>query len=183
MDILTHKLFNLSEVSGISKETKDIISSVDLELVKSDDGIWVSNRGYSPNELMEFWRSEDALQLFFGRVFEKDSTVVARTSVHFGGLSHGLPQNGYRMEIPLTQDQYDTTRDSHSAVIMYALSLFQLGLLNDQSAVDCSEPQVSRELISLAKNYALDAAKNQQKLKEVEKAIDEVAKLFGQNCK
>ena len=69
------------------------------------------------------WRDAHALEILSGRIQESAGTFSVKSRVYFGELDTGFNSRFLSIELPIVDEEYDTTRDSHSVAILYALAL------------------------------------------------------------
>jgi hypothetical protein len=99
----------------------DQYKSLSLFQVEAND----AGQGSSPTfqQLEDRWDDANALQLFLGRVRKVGNDYAVRTRVFFGKLPTQTGGQFFNIDMLIHGDEFDSTRDSHSAVILYALAL------------------------------------------------------------
>lgn len=86
------------------------------------DGNHVEWEG-SNAKLLERWRNARTLEIFLGRIRIENGAYSVRSRVYLGDLRTELDSKFIVIDLPIADDQYDTTVDSHSVAILYALAM------------------------------------------------------------
>ena len=124
-DIIRTKISILSEELGFLGNDFTYLSHLRPDLVKDGQGHHVEFSG-SNADLLRYWRVTDALGVFDGRIRRRSSDYEVRTRVFFGDLSTAWGRRFLSIGLPIRDEQFETTKDSHSAAIIYALALDSL---------------------------------------------------------
>jgi hypothetical protein len=77
----------------------------------------------SQKDLHNHWDSSGALEVMWGRIRSIDSTFSVRSEVFLGDLKGNLEKPSITLDLPIVDDQFDTTRDSHTVITLYALAI------------------------------------------------------------
>lgn len=74
-------------------------------------------------DLQNRWEISNVLEILHGRVRANNKQYSVKSRVFFGNLSTDLGSKFLSIELPIDDEQYETTKDSHSIAILYALAL------------------------------------------------------------
>ena len=75
------------------------------------------------SDLKEYWKSSDALQLLRGSVFQKEATTYVRSQIYLGISSDSLNISSVVVRLPVIDEEFPNTSDTHSIVTYYALAM------------------------------------------------------------
>lgn len=178
--IIRDKLRQLSHAPDVPADLKLELERLKLQKIENSQGDWSVNT-LSIEQMHSLWRQRNALGVFDGRIIKDDGVLKARTRVFFGDLNHSLTDD-LQIDLLLVDAQYDTTRDSHSAIVLYAMLLAEIGLIGDSKEIDCSNAENGRSLVSLAIVPAMDAAETSVSLVPVRDAITSLGQRLGREC-
>lgn len=103
---------NFSYVSGL---TPNFVSDL-----ASDEHVPFTG---SQKDLHDHWYSSGALEVLLGRIRSTGSAFSVRSEVFLGDLKGNLKKSFVTLDLPIVDDQFDTTRDSHTIVTLYALAM------------------------------------------------------------
>lgn len=122
-----------------------------------------NNKLRRPSELIgnlqlrhKYWHDVGALALLTGVVNVNGNTPSIHTTLYWGQLKAPLEQEMIDIQLPLTGNFYDTTFDSHSVAILYAIA--------NQPDVSCQQFTSIIALLSEAQKRALAVAEQQEEL-------------------
>ena len=121
-------------------------------------------------ELHIFWDESNSLEVLLGRVRLKNNIYSVRSNIYLGDLKGNLDKPSITLDLPIIDEQFDTTRDSHTIVTLYALAM---------DAINCNKPPwIIQHLLSEAYERLSDIPDSVMGIKELKKAIfDELIKL------
>ncbi|MGF1610819.1 MAG: hypothetical protein ACFCUQ_15565 [Kiloniellales bacterium] len=77
----------------------------------------------SNSDLHLYWQRQAALAVLSGRVRKDQGIYSVLSRVYVGDLRGELESSFIEIALPIASEQYDTTRDSHSIVTLYALAM------------------------------------------------------------
>ena len=120
-DIIRAKISSISEELSSSPHFSEL-QNLNTFLPKDENGKHVKWSG-SNADLMARWKSSSALEIFIGRIRVADDHYSVRSEVFFGDLKTSLNSRFIKIDLPIEDEQFDTTRDSHSVAILYALAM------------------------------------------------------------
>jgi hypothetical protein len=72
------------------------------------------------SEVHNYWEQTGSLQVLSGLCFVKDGGEVMQSQIFFGSLAGTAPEPFFA-EMPISANEFGTTRDIHTASILYAL--------------------------------------------------------------
>jgi hypothetical protein len=116
--IIKNKVVLLGAELGNDMEKYKSLSFIRVE----KNGEWQESSD-NAQQLDDRWNQANALQLFLGRVLKVNDAYVVRTRVFFGQLPADVGGPFLNIDMLISGDEFDSTRDSHSGVILYALAL------------------------------------------------------------
>jgi hypothetical protein len=97
------------------------------------------------------------LQVFWGRVRSSDSNFYVRSEIFLGDLKGYLKQDSITLDLAIVDDEFDTTRDSHTIITLYALGMDALarGRPNNEVVFFLSEanarlPDLTENMLGIA---------------------------------
>lgn len=177
-DIIVHKLLLAREVGAA---TPDVATDrLRVAQVRDQAGEWMA---FSADLTMleGYWRDHGPLGVLLGRVRHPDGGFTVRSSIYLGGLQGDLPQPFVDIDLPIADEQFDTTRDSHSVVTLYALAI---STLRDPAspAIDCRRSDVSAHLLNEAYVRAEDVTREVPSLDFLRDAITTTLERVRQAC-
>lgn len=116
-----------AKISSISEELAESEYFGELEHLKpffpqNSGGDHVPFTG-SNADLLQRWRSANSLEIFLGRIADGGDGYTVISRIFLGDLETGLTSRFLSIELPIMDNQYETTRDSHSVAILYALAM------------------------------------------------------------
>lgn len=175
-DLMTEKLPRLASELLSSQEIPEV-AELALQPVTASDGNGLahpSERIPSLADRRTYWRRTGALALLTGRVKNAQGDSLSVHSTFFlGELGRVHETEAIDVELPFTAATYDTTNDSHSVAVLYALAmdiandcakqsdvfflLSQAKLRADAVAED--DPSLGQDLVQIV-HTALDDAQN-----------------------
>lgn len=77
----------------------------------------------SQKDLYDHWYSSGALEVLLGRIRSTVSGFSVRSEVFLGDLKGNLGNPSVTLDLAIVDEQFDTTRDSHTLVTLYALAM------------------------------------------------------------
>lgn len=178
--IINDKIRRLSDRQNLTAEARRILRAVALVKVTNDKGDWISN-AMNANEMVQYWHTNKSLQLLYGRFANNGDLRVARSTVFFGQLEHGLGRDFVRVNLSILDDEYDNTRDSHSAMIVFAIILSKLQLISG-GTIDCTHANAVKSLLPIGVEAALDAASKNDGLRDLPGRVKAIGELLVEEC-
>lgn len=177
-DIIVHKLLLLARELGSRPEVAT--DRLRVAQVRDQGGEWTAFSA-DLSMLESYWRDHGPLGVLIGRVRQRADGFMVRSSMYLGGLQGDLPQAFIDIDLPIADEQFDTTRDSHSVVTLYALAV---GTLRDPSSagIDCRRRDVSTHLLNEAYTRARDVTLELPSLTFVLDAITATLERVRQAC-
>jgi len=121
-EILQAKILSLGEELAAQDNALRHLGSLSPHFVSDVHGNHLPFRG-SPDQLLQRWRQSNALEIFFGRLRQDNGQFSVRSKVFLGELPTDLISQSVQVDLPIRDEQFDTTRDSHSAAILYGLAM------------------------------------------------------------
>ncbi|MEM7023807.1 MAG: hypothetical protein AAF637_14620 [Pseudomonadota bacterium] len=176
-DIITHKLLLIArEVSSPDSAT----DRLRVTQVLDQAGAWAAFSA-DLSMLEGYWRDHGPLGVLLGRVRQRNDGFAVRSSMYLGALQGDLPQAFVDIDLPIADAQFDTTRDSHSVVTLYALAI---GTLLDPASdtIDCDRSALGGQLLNEAYMRAQDVTRELPSLAFVEDAIEASLERLRQTC-
>lgn len=176
-DIITHKLLLLArEVTEADTAT----DRLRVTQVRDQAGEWTAFSA-DLSMLEGYWRDHGPLGVLLGRVRQRHDGFAVRSSMYLGALQGDLPQAFVDIDLPIADAQFDTTRDSHSIVTLYALAI---GTLQRPAAggIDCGHSAHGGQLLNEAFMRAQDVTRELPSLSFVEDAIKATLERLRQAC-
>lgn len=122
-EIIQAKILKLSQEIGSEGTSLDYVSGLMPSLVsdlKSNENLPFTG---SRKDLYDYWYSSGALEVLLGRIRSTGSTFSVRSEVFLGDLKGDLKKDSVTLDLPISDEQFDTTRDSHTIVTLYALAM------------------------------------------------------------
>jgi len=121
-DILRAKISTISdELSGPSGGLSELARLAPFFIVDGNSNHVVFSGNNA--DLSRRWSRANALEILSGRIRDTGVNFSVKSRVFFGELDTGLGSRFLTIELPIIDEEYDTTRDSHSVAILYALAL------------------------------------------------------------
>jgi hypothetical protein len=175
-DIISQKLLLLArEVT----EPDTATDRLRVTQVRDQSGEW-KEFGFDLQTLEGYWRDHGPLAVLLGRVRQLNGGFAVRSSVYLGALRGNLPQAFVDIDLPIADEEFDTTRDSHSVVTLYALAI---GTLHGAAAgIDCGRREASVHLLNEAFVRAQDAIQDVPSLAAVLAAIRSTLERLRSTC-
>lgn len=122
-----------------------------------------------------YWRDTGALALLTGVVIDHGEVPYIHTSLYWGKLKSPLAQKMIDLQLPLVGKYFDTTFDSHSVAILYAIA--------NQPDVQCTQLTSIIALLSEAQKRAKSVSEQQPKLgAELETMIVKSIQAHREEC-
>ncbi|KGJ88599.1 hypothetical protein [Colwellia psychrerythraea] len=103
-----------------------------------------------------YWRDTGALALLTGVVVDRGEVPYIHTTLYWGKLKSPLAQKMIDLQLPLVGKYFDTTFDSHSVAILYAIA--------NQPDVQCNQLTSIIALLSEAQKRAKSVSEQQPEL-------------------
>lgn len=103
-----------------------------------------------------YWRDTGALALLTGVVVDRGEVPYIHTTLYWGKLKSPLAQKMIDLQLPLVGKFFDTTFDSHSVAILYAIA--------NQPDVQCNQLTSKIALLSEAQKRAKSVSEQQPEL-------------------
>jgi len=131
------------------------------------------NDGFEDNlntaiAVKNYWAASRSLILLRGSIItDADNSYSAQTRLFFGDLQGALPHPSLSVKLPINEEQFANTSDSHSLAIFYALAM--------DAARRGEKPAHVITLLSRAQDKIRDLSKRQsssQSLIDIEKAVE-----------
>ncbi|VAV85114.1 hypothetical protein MNBD_DELTA01-217 [hydrothermal vent metagenome] len=123
VEIIHDKISRLSEEIEYKYDGINQLNDLALNIVKdADSGEHAPFEG-TGNDLYDHWNSSNALEVFIGRLRVQDSNYSVRSKVFLGDLKGALESKTVAIDLPISDEEFDTTRDSHSIITLYALAI------------------------------------------------------------
>lgn len=110
------------------------------------------------------WNSRHALQILVGRIGASGSIFKVRTRFYFGDLHGHLPSRQLQLEFPISEDEFDTTADSHTLATLYAVAMDAKRRKSETSKII--------KLMHLARQYGQGVPNNILGIPELKQAIE-----------
>jgi len=176
-DIVTHKLLLIAREVAAPHSGTDRLR---VTQVRDQAGEWTAFSA-DLSMLEAYWRDHGPLGVLLGRVRQRDDGFAVRSSMYLGALQGDLPQAFVDIDLPIADAQFDTTRDSHSIVTLYALAI---GTLREPASdtLDCSRRALGGSLLNEAFVRAQDVSRELPGLSFVEDAIKATLERLRQTC-
>jgi hypothetical protein len=176
-DIISQKLLLLA------REVTEPATAADrlrVTQVRDQSGEW-KEFGFDLRTLEGYWRDHGPLGVLLGRVRQLNSGFAVRSSMYLGALRGDLPQAFVDIDLPIVDEEFDTTRDSHSVVTLYALAI---GTLQGPSpaAIDCGRREASVHLLNEAFVRAQDVIQDVPSLAYLRDAIQSTLERVRRAC-
>ncbi|MEO1091115.1 MAG: hypothetical protein AAFX81_10805 [Pseudomonadota bacterium] len=156
-DLMSEKLPRLASELLADDDRAGGLTNLDalaLQPVQADGGDGLeppSARIPNLQRRRQYWRDTGALALLTGRVKGSDpASLVIRSTFFLGELGQPTRRETLDVELPFTAAVYDTTNDSHSVVLLYALAMEALGMTADGTTADCNRQAHAYFLLSQA---------------------------------
>jgi hypothetical protein len=176
-DIISQKLLLLArEVT----EPDTAADRLRVTQVRDQSGEW-KEFGFDLRTLEGYWQDHGPLGVLLGRVRQSNGGFAVRSSMYLGALRGDLPQAFVDIDLPIVDEEFDTTRDSHSVVTLYALAI---GTLHDPSSagIDCGRREASLHLLNEAFVRAQDVIQDVPSLAYMLDAIRSTLERVRRTC-
>jgi hypothetical protein len=95
-----------------------------------------------------YWDDSRSLLLLRGNIFAENGGYHARSRLYLYGLHGSLPNVSVSMRLPIVDDAFPNTNDTHSLTLYYALAM-------DAARLECT-PAMVIELLSKAEDKVRD---------------------------
>ncbi|HEX5793235.1 MAG TPA: hypothetical protein VFY01_08135 [Rheinheimera sp.] len=123
----------------------------------------------------QYWSEVGALALLTGFVDVQGDVPSIRTTLYWGKLKPPLAQEMIDIELPLSGNYFDTTFDSHSVAILYAIA--------NQPDVECNKFTAIISLLSEAQKRAKAISVQQAALgNELQQKIEQSILALKAEC-
>ncbi|MBZ9610539.1 hypothetical protein [Rheinheimera maricola] len=174
--VLEEKMPRLSDELSLS-EALPVLKAIRVVPVKDEH-----DKLRRPSELIgnlqlrqRYWDDVGALALLTGVVDMQGAVPSIHTTLYWGKLKPPLAQEMIDIELPLTGNYFDTTFDSHSVAILYAIA--------NQPDVQCNQFTAIVALLSEALKRAKAIAVQQAALGgELEQKIQQSILALKSEC-
>jgi hypothetical protein len=176
-DIISQKLLLLArEVTEFDTAT----NRLRITQVRDQAGDWTAFSA-DLSMLEGYWRDHGPLGVLLGRIRQRSDGFAVGSSMYLGPLQGDLPQAFVDIDLPIADEQFDTTRDSHSVVTLYALAI---ETLRDPASagIDCRRRDVGTHLLNEAFMRAQDVTRDLPNLGFVQDAIAKTLERVRQAC-
>ncbi len=122
-----------------------------------------------------YWTETGALSILTGKVLTKDSTPYIATTYFWGELRGPYPEEMLDITLPVTEEQFNTTDDSHSVATLYALA--------HEIGKDCNNRANAVRLLSEAHKRAKAVAADAPELgTRLEALVEAAIKSLKERC-
>lgn len=162
-EAITSKMLSLRDELGQSINLPTLNALAMRKVLNRTTQAHLSVVGISSDQMAAFWSQQGALGVLYGRLQDEDSEFRVRTRFFMGTLKGSLPATSVTIDLPLRDEEFDTTRDSHSAVTLYALAM--------DSINDCARRNQVMQILSEAYARAQVANNTFSTFTDVETAI------------
>jgi hypothetical protein len=71
---------------------------------------------------LDYWHQTGSLQLLAGLCTGSSGRETMHSEIFFGDLKGKLPSESFRVDLPVSADEFSNTRDLHTASMLYALA-------------------------------------------------------------
>lgn len=163
-DIIQAKVSLIAEELELHNSSFAQLAKLSPFFVADQQGQHVAFTG-SNADLLTRWQRANALEIFLGRVRKVDQDYFVKSRIFFGKLSTQLASPFLSIELPLRDQQYDTTRDSHSAAILFALAM--------DSKARCRPGHETLALLSAAHEKLLDLTSELAGINQLKSAVEQ----------
>lgn len=122
-DIIIAKIVKLTQELEAKGSQFSYVSSLRANFVHgvtSDEHLPFRGSG---QDLYDHWYSSGALQVMWGRIRSSDSKSSVRSEIFLGDLKGALDAPSLTLDLPIVDEEFDTTRDSHTVTTLYALAM------------------------------------------------------------
>ncbi|MGA1840953.1 MAG: hypothetical protein ACMUIU_10035 [bacterium] len=143
-EIITAKMLRLAQEFETKDNNFNYISNLRPDFVTD----LTSNKHLpfsgSQKDLFDHWDTSGALEVLLGRIRLNGSDFSVRSKIFLGNLKGNLKHPSIQLDLPIVDEQFDTTKDSHTVITLYALAMDaqQRGLPNDIILTFLSEAYV-----------------------------------------
>jgi len=161
-EILQAKILSLGEEMAGQDAALSYLGGLRPHFVSDNIGNHLRFEG-SPNQLLTRWRTPGTLEIFLGRLRRDNGSFSVRSKVFLGELPSYLGSESLQVDLPIRDEQFDTTRDSHSAAILYGLAM-------DARKRCRPRPEVVA-LLSAANELLADLPEDLKGKKELDRAV------------
>lgn len=163
--ILRDKITVLVEESVGSWPKLTYLNSLSLE-PGGDEGF--EDKLSSEAAVQSYWAGSRSLILLRGSMFtDSQRNYTARTRLFFGELRGALPRPSLSLNLPINEDQFSNTNDSHSLAIYYALAMDAARLRYEPSHVINLLSRAQDKIHDLSNRGSISPA-----VMEIQQAVD-----------
>lgn len=128
-DLLVEKLPKLAAEMlkadiGLQTQAKSSLEKLSLKSVRDNEGVLMRPEFMvaSVDEKRNYWLQTGALGVLTGHIRQQEQTLYANTTFYWGQLKGPFPDEVITLKLPLVGETFDTTSDSHSIAVLYALA-------------------------------------------------------------
>lgn len=172
--IITSKFLTLGdELRGTASLPSLNVLAVN-KVLDAKTGEHLNFTGLSSLNLEKYWEAQGALAVLLGRLQEREQDYLMRTRFYLGKLKGTLPSPSVNIDLLVRDDQFDTTRDSHSAMTLYALAM--------DATDQCEHRGQVMQLFNEALIRATAAKDAFESFDEVKKAIEVGVEQLKRKC-
>jgi hypothetical protein len=166
--IITDKIVRLSEELEEIDQNLSYLKNLTINFVTDlDSNKHVVFRG-SLQDLQNHWQRTGSLEVFRGRIRTDGNLYSVRSKIYLGDLKGHLNEATITVDLPIKDEEFDTTRDTHSAVTLYALAM---------DARERRRPKTEiNALLAEALNRLPEDHENISGMKVLKEAIDQALK-------
>jgi hypothetical protein len=123
IEIISAKILNLAEEFKIKGDNFNYFGQLKTSIVLDEKTGKPKIFEGNMQELDEHWKKSGALGVLNGRLRLQDKIITVRSNVFLGELKGELASPIITLDMPITDDEFDSTRDSHSLVTLYAMAM------------------------------------------------------------
>jgi len=122
-EIITAKIVKLTQELEAKGSSFSYVSNLRANFVRditSNEHLPFTGSG---QDLYDHWNSSGALQVMWGRIRSSDSKFSVRSEIFLGDLKGLLAMPSITLDLPIVDEEFDSTSDSHSVTTLYALAM------------------------------------------------------------
>lgn len=123
IEIISAKILKLAEELKIKGEKFNYLGQLKTSMVLDEKTGKHKIFEGSMQELDEHWKKSWALEVLNGRLRNQDNIISVRSNIFLGELQGDLAEPIIILDLPISDDEFDSTRDSHSLVTLYAMAM------------------------------------------------------------
>ncbi len=161
-DIIYAKISSISEELSSRQHFSELIKLGPF-FPRDENGNHVEWEGNNA-KLLERWRNARTLEIFLGRIRIENDNYSVRSRVYLGDLRTALDSKFITIDLLIADDQYDTTVDSHSVAILYALAM--------DARERCRPEFEVLELLSAARERLADVPSSVEGVEKLRAAVE-----------